>query len=575
MKKGMAMVGFCLAGIGSLALAASVPSAPTASVEQAAPEGAGVPTQQGQPGQERQQGQEARAARDDVAGLGLRCAPVSADLAAHLGLEPGVGLVVASVRADSPADRAGLEVHDVIVELDGEPARAEVLAAGIRHGGGLALRVVRAGLERNVPLVAGTGESQDAFLSSDTLGPDHPFRRLGQIQALRQSYASEAERYGELLRELDQETRQTREEAKRAMAALQEECEAEMASVLDEHQARLLAITDAGLTGERVEPLRALRIDTEELFPSARLSAVDESLAELAAGLRELHAERVRAADDAGDAPKRATQRLSRLASQASSLVDERMRRPWSSARKEVQQHQNRLGPEHDQRVVWAANTVESIRREVDERILCAVRRSKEELSKQLRDRLRDMEVPRPGEVEAMLDDLVAQLDQMTHRFVTRTEAALDRYEARVAGRNALLVPAAAAHLATGEAAVADATSAVDALLERTFAGPLVVDGSWQSRARVDAVVDELNAGLLRIVNDGRDGVRAGAVGLTTDLNEQCVVSEDAWKDLRSALQSLLEQASNDCWKLDGPHLDGRFPKPPEGEKGEVAMATR
>ena len=566
MRKHVIVVGFCLAGIGSLALAGGAPPAPATLQQESVVEASTAP---------------ARTPHAEVGAVGLRCTPVRAELAAQLGLEPGVGLVVASVRSGSPADATGLEVHDVIVEVDGTAARAEVLAAAIERGGGLALRVVRAGLERNVALVDAQdverGDAPDAFLSSDTLGPDHPFRRLGQIQALRQSYASEAERYAERMRELDQETRETREEAKRAMATLQEECEAQIASVLEEHQARLLAIADAGLAGERVEPLRALRIDTEELFPSARLSAVDEAAAGLAAGLRELHSERIRAADDAGDAPKRATQRLSRLASKASSLADERMRRPWSSARKEVQQHRNRLGPEHDQRVVWATNTVESIRREVDERILCAVRRSKEELSKQLSQRLRDMEVPRPGEVEALLDDLVAQLDQMTHRFVTRTEAALDRYEDRVAGRNALLVPAAAAHLATSDAAVADATSAVDALLERTFAGPLVVDGSWQSRARVDAVVDELNAGLLRIVNDGRDGVRAGAVGLTTELDEQRVVSEDAWKDLRSALQSLLEQASNDCWKLDGPHLDGRFPKSRESEapQGEVVMLAR
>lgn len=55
-----------------------------------------------------------------VAWIGLGGAPVSETLAKHLGLEPGVGLTIHHVLEGDPADKAGIEIHDVLVEFDGQ-----------------------------------------------------------------------------------------------------------------------------------------------------------------------------------------------------------------------------------------------------------------------------------------------------------------------------------------------------------------------------------------------------------------------------------------------------------------------
>ena len=93
-------------------------------------------------------------------------------------------------------------------------------------------------------------------------------------------------------------------------------------------------------------------------------------------------------------------------------------------------------------------------------------------------------------------------------------------------------------------------------------------------RSLTVALVDRRQAksDLTLTVNEGRDAMRAGAIGLVRDLLDERVVSDDAWNDLKRALGHVKQEAANDCWKLDGPHLDGRFPKEPK-RSGEVAVA--
>lgn len=50
--------------------------------------------------------------------LGVSCEPVTEAMAAQLPLPKGVGLLVMHVAPDSPAQRAGIKVHDVLVQLD-------------------------------------------------------------------------------------------------------------------------------------------------------------------------------------------------------------------------------------------------------------------------------------------------------------------------------------------------------------------------------------------------------------------------------------------------------------------------
>ncbi|MEE2828057.1 MAG: PDZ domain-containing protein [Myxococcota bacterium] len=61
----------------------------------------------------------------DAAWLGVMYEPLDKDLAAHLKISAGGGLILSRVVPSSPADKAGLKPLDVLVELDGE--RIEVL----------------------------------------------------------------------------------------------------------------------------------------------------------------------------------------------------------------------------------------------------------------------------------------------------------------------------------------------------------------------------------------------------------------------------------------------------------------
>ncbi len=88
--------------------------------------------------------------------LGVQLAPVPAALASHLGLGEE-GLIVRNVYKDSPADRAGLERYDVIVEADGKKVAGEVkdFSQNIRHkkpGEPLALKIFRKGKETTLTL---------------------------------------------------------------------------------------------------------------------------------------------------------------------------------------------------------------------------------------------------------------------------------------------------------------------------------------------------------------------------------------------------------------------------------------
>jgi membrane-associated protease RseP (regulator of RpoE activity) len=60
--------------------------------------------------------------------LGIQVEPVPAALASHLQLKDNVGLIVTDVVKDSPADKAGVKPHDILLEMDGKPVGADVEA---------------------------------------------------------------------------------------------------------------------------------------------------------------------------------------------------------------------------------------------------------------------------------------------------------------------------------------------------------------------------------------------------------------------------------------------------------------
>lgn len=81
--------------------------------------------------------------------LGLELTRLSEELRKHFGAPPESGVLIAKVLDDSPAQRAGLEVGDVIVAVDGEAVASTAQLGRIvrraEEGDRLAIEVIRDG----------------------------------------------------------------------------------------------------------------------------------------------------------------------------------------------------------------------------------------------------------------------------------------------------------------------------------------------------------------------------------------------------------------------------------------------
>ena len=106
--------------------------------------------------------------------LGVTVQPVTADLAASLGLREARGVIVNQVLPGSAADRAGLRQGDVIVALNGEPVNEPNLlrnrVAGSAPGTEVTLTVVREGREQEMKVTL--GEFQDRASAEPRRGGD-------------------------------------------------------------------------------------------------------------------------------------------------------------------------------------------------------------------------------------------------------------------------------------------------------------------------------------------------------------------------------------------------------------------
>jgi hypothetical protein len=56
--------------------------------------------------------------------LGVQTTELTPDLRRHFGVSEEAGVLIGHVEPDSPADKAGLEVGDVLVQVDGEPVES-------------------------------------------------------------------------------------------------------------------------------------------------------------------------------------------------------------------------------------------------------------------------------------------------------------------------------------------------------------------------------------------------------------------------------------------------------------------
>ena len=90
--------------------------------------------------------------------IGVECREAQPDLRAQLGLDDGQGLVVVHVAEDSPAAKAGVKQHDVVVSAgDAKLGRPQdlVKAVDATDGKELALKIYRSGKEKTVQIAPG------------------------------------------------------------------------------------------------------------------------------------------------------------------------------------------------------------------------------------------------------------------------------------------------------------------------------------------------------------------------------------------------------------------------------------
>jgi Do/DeqQ family serine protease len=102
--------------------------------------------------------------------MGVTLAELTPDLAEGFGLKGTRGVVVQSVLAGQPADRAGLKRNDVIVELDGQPVtdmqKFRLKVADMQVGSRIRLTVLRDG--QRLPVTMALAERTDAAVAQAT-----------------------------------------------------------------------------------------------------------------------------------------------------------------------------------------------------------------------------------------------------------------------------------------------------------------------------------------------------------------------------------------------------------------------
>ena len=94
-----------------------------------------------------------RAVRVSDKWIGVLCRPVDDVLRSHLDLDEGVGLVIERVVPDSPADRAGLQPHDILVRVDGSDLTSiQVLVDATSEAGDASMELSRMRRGREEPV---------------------------------------------------------------------------------------------------------------------------------------------------------------------------------------------------------------------------------------------------------------------------------------------------------------------------------------------------------------------------------------------------------------------------------------
>lgn len=174
---------------------------------------------------------DAETSHKDLPWLGVSTAEASETLAAQLALQPGVGLVITYVAHDSPAAKAGLQKHDVLVGFEeqslvhpaqlrklvrshqiGDKVKVEFYHAGHRHTASVALGKVASHL--------GSSDDEQRMFQDHLLALQNQLKDLHLDVAIRDQMNAAHEALGNLKidqKKVQEEIRNGMEEARKAL----------------------------------------------------------------------------------------------------------------------------------------------------------------------------------------------------------------------------------------------------------------------------------------------------------------------------------------------------------------------
>ena len=111
--------------------------------------------------------------------IGVHCEPISESLQSHLQLDPGVGLIVQNVTKESPAEKSGVQKHDILVHvgdtsLKTKESLSELVEAAGKNEKELQITAIRKGKEvtlKLLPVERPTQETARFQLQFNEIGP--------------------------------------------------------------------------------------------------------------------------------------------------------------------------------------------------------------------------------------------------------------------------------------------------------------------------------------------------------------------------------------------------------------------
>jgi uncharacterized protein YicC (UPF0701 family) len=499
--------------------------------------------------------------------LGLTWTVLEDALASHLGIAPEEGRIVTAVEPRSPAARSGLRPFDILVEMDGEALRPDLLPVRLRGRTRTKLGILRRGEfmhvefysnEASAPAEAAE-EEPDGFFARDDLAKDHPFRRLRALRSSEQRYDQRLRLTNDQLRETREEVQKLRDLAQKERQELRRRYTEQVKAAISDLGTRAQAWLETELHGFDNDYFGQFVIEREAVQPEGGTKALQNSLGPLEQRLQ-------------GDLPKdvlrqaEAVRALDSKLSKAFVSDYQRMRQEvLSSEQRSLRPHLNRLAESWERhrgffgkplagRFESPRQLVESIHAKARERLKCALERGENSITKQLEERLADYDVPEPGVIEFALEELEDELHRHIERVLARMLPALQQFEARLSEQNEQLQPALLTEWERWDAEVTQLVEQFDAALVEE-------PRDWPAdEQRLEAALHErlqgIERGLDASMRHSREGLRCVLRETEDLLHQHRRTTEFALEDLELDLREVLSKLSRHCWKLREPCMD-------------------